>query len=916
MWVLDGLGYYDDGEEHAFDGDMDADATSKKKRIRTGAHATLAANADALKKARKTNNLLKQQEPKSSGSMWNFVKRGAAAMDQTNKKESSNASRLDASTLDSLLAGLDHQPIRSSRPTGSRSRMSAPLSRYRPEYSVTSRKLTPASRHTEESDDDDRASTFHYDNVSEEDPIETFPESVPSEDVKMIETPEKAEDTKTVTIVAKADQMQFNEEKTTVPIAKRIAFAKPKLNRIVQKETESIKPATALASVPTLNVTTQPDPMTANTEETNFSNVDAKLETVLQRNEEEKKSFVDLYYMDTWEKNGLIYLFGKVAVQETYVSACVVVHNNVRNLFVLPKSSDTSMLDIHQEIGKVLKPSCIPNREGASFAAKPVVRKYAFEDSSVPRGDTKYLKVKYDAKYPAPSLEVCMKGGEHFAKIFNGGASPLETFIIKRKLQGPSWLRIYNPSSNPQPVSWCKLEMKVASPKDICRMELLKSADGSAPLFSSAQLAPPPVKSVSIKLKTIVNPKTNKSEIVSVTAVCNSNINLDSATDISDTRHTVQLSLIRPLGVSAGEGKALQMFPHDLDQEIVKTMPQLQKMVNERALLSRLLTQIGNWDPDVIVGHNIWGYDMDLILSRCVELCVAQWSKMGRRRVTSMPKGERFGRSKDWAIAEAMVGRILADTYLFSKEHLRETTYSLKHLASTQLKIHREDVEPVDIPPLFNSSKTIVQLAQHTLLDSQIVMKLMLKLQLLPLSKQLTCISGSLWSRSVKGNRAERNEYLLLHEFHSLKYICPEKSRPPVGGKRESSGRAAAKYSGGLVFEPKKGLYDTMVLLLDFNSLYPSIIQEFNLCFTTLDWSNYVGVEPVAKRIKGDGDDNDDEEVVNSSSSAELPPVPNETVENGVLPRVIRQLVERRGIVKKLMKKEINIDKKEEVCLQ
>ena len=80
---------------------------------------------------------------------------------------------------------------------------------------------------------------------------------------------------------------------------------------------------------------------------------------------------------------------------------------------------------------------------------------------------------------------------------------------------------------------------------------------------------------------------------------------------------------------------------------------------------------------------------------------------------------------------------------------------------------------------------------------------------MLPLTKQLTNLAGNLWcvhahspphptpippppfvyprladsqpirsnrSHTLLGARAERNEYLLLHEFHNRKYICPDRA--------------------------------------------------------------------------------------------------------------------------------------------
>src|SRR5882672_7726437 len=42
------------------------------------------------------------------------------------------------------------------------------------------------------------------------------------------------------------------------------------------------------------------------------------------------------------------------------------------------------------------------------------------------------------------------------------------------------------------------------------------------------------------------------------------------------------------------------------------------------------------------------------------------------------------------------------------------------------------------------------------------------------------------------------------------------------------------QYEGATVIEPKRGYYDVPIATLDFSSLYPSIIQAHNLCYTTL----------------------------------------------------------------------------------
>lgn len=1006
----DGLGYYDDGEEH-LGGEADnerhgdqARGSAGKKRNAGGASLTAA----ALKKARRNKAAMEAANRNHTGedgdaevkskSMWDFVSRGTTSasgglsgknklkhLGNTGGVGSRNIGNGRASkNVNDLLGQLDDddddaasstrprsrsavaprrrggRPV-ARRPRGSSSQPRRPPSRSRrisDEYERPSR-----DQHQDDDDDDagmdwggnddddnDREMASPSKTSAKEDGEDSKPASneSPAGRVHFSEELEKSNeedvDEKMKDAESKKldneDHKSDDEEEATTRQPKRRLLARPKLGQKLsaparkameekdqqmesqikkEKETAEEDRAKAAVSAAAMSASFKPEDMAAEASMPASAAGAANLEGFLQTtkkvstkedmdtdanndNDEEEEKYLDFFWMDIADKgNGEVLLYGKVAVPATktnakpqFISCCAVVKNNVRNLFVLPRKTESgeyeSMGNVHQEMNSVLKGPVIPRIEGASWRGKVVKRKYAFSDDSIPRDETQYMKVVYDAKYPLPDEDVCENGGQYFQRILGGGVSILENFIVKRKLMGPCWLRIKNPCAGGPPVSWCKLELQVLDPKNIVRLDQVESGSRAAP----------PVVAVSIKLKTVVNAKTHKSEIVSVSAVCHKEVLLDTASDESP-RNMTQITIIRPLGNSEKGGVA--KFPRDFEREVAATMPELRREYNERALLSCLLAQIGQWDPDVVVGHNIWGFDAEVLLNRCKELKVMTWSKLGRRRRMQLPPKNSFSGRKDYAIAEAMSGRLLCDTYLTAKELLRETTYSLTNLAGTQLKAMRQEIEPVDIPQWFDSSKTIVKLAQHTLIDAQLVHRLMFKLQALPLTKQLTCIAGNLWSHTMKSNRAERTEYLLLHEFHRLKHLVPEKRRWGSKKKKEDAG-GKAKFSGGLVLEPKKGLYDSFILLLDFNSLYPSLIQEYNLCFTTIDWASYTNTTPDESENGG----------TEESAMANLPPLPDESAGQGVLPRVIKSLVERRRTVKKLLKSEQNSDKAKEVC--
>ncbi|MXQ98482.1 hypothetical protein E5288_WYG002238 [Bos mutus] len=553
-------------------------------------------------------------------------------------------------------------------------------------------------------------------------------------------------------------------------------------------------------------------------------------------------------YEDPYSQPGVVFLFGKVWIEsaETHMFEWVKMKIDLdwvsgsqedliyRYFFPLPLpalSMGKQKVDLNtgKESGTPVTMKDVYDEFDEKIAAKYKIMK--FKSKVVEKNyafeipDVPEKSEYLEVRYSAemPQLPQDLKG-ETFSHVFGTNTSSLELFLMNRKIKGPCWLEVKNPQLLNQPISWCKVEAMVLKPDLV---NVIKD------------VGPPPVVVMSLSMKTMQNAKTHENENVKV--------------------------------------------------EVAAT---------ERTLLGFFLAKVHKIDPDIIVGHNIYGFELEVLLQRINVCKVPFWSKIGRLKRSNMPK---LGGRSGFGEKNATCGRMICDVEISAKELIRCKSYHLSELVQQILKTERIVIPIETIRNMYSDSSHLLYLLEHTWKDARFILQIMCELNVLPLALQITNIAGNIMSRTLMGGRSERNEFLLLHAFYENNYIVPDKQtfRKPqqkLGDEDEDidgdtnkykKGRKKAAYSGGLVLDPKVGFYDKFILLLDFNSLYPSIIQEFNICFTT--------VQRVASEAQ---------KVVEDGEQEQIPELPDPSLGMGILPREIRKLVERRRQVKQLMKQQ------------
>ena len=309
---------------------------------------------------------------------------------------------------------------------------------------------------------------------------------------------------------------------------------------------------------------------------------------------------------------------------------------------------------------------------------------------------------------------------------------------------------------------------------------------------------------------------------------------------------------------------------------------------DEYDLLSRFISIIKDYDPDVIAGYNSNEFDFPYLEERAKKLNI----------------NIRAGREgSSWYIRKivnstnvSITGRVVVDLLPIIRSSFSLKQYTLRNAAAELLKMEKYDVDPKEIEALWaEGGEGLRRFISYSRRDAVLAMKLLLELRLMDKYIALSRASGSLLQDIVNGGQSGMVESLLLRRFREQNRVVPPKPDAEVSDERYMEND---ELKGGAVLDPEKGLLEDVVIL-DYKSLYPTIMMAHNLCYSTVITGK--GKEDqIGLGHKDHLENFPVDRIITSPSGGKF--VPPE-VFPGIMPRVLRELLDQRTMTKKLMKK-------------
>jgi len=241
---------------------------------------------------------------------------------------------------------------------------------------------------------------------------------------------------------------------------------------------------------------------------------------------------------------------------------------------------------------------------------------------------------------------------------------------------------------------------------------------------------------------------------------------------------------------------------------------QVQMRADEAGVLEAFFDWIARYDPDVLLGWNVVNFDLDYLHNKCRALGKEfALGRGGDRAVVLQPdrvRGQRVARIPGRVVLDG-IDTLRAAFWRFESFELEAVARALlgrgKHLDAGVDKVE-------EIHRLFRQDKA--RLAAYNLEDCRLVADIFAHADLIGFAMRRAELTGLAMDR--QGGSVAAFDNLYLPRLHRRGRVAPDVADV------DSSGSSP----GGYVLDSSPGLYDN-VLLLDFKSLYPSIIRTFHI---------------------------------------------------------------------------------------
>ena len=314
------------------------------------------------------------------------------------------------------------------------------------------------------------------------------------------------------------------------------------------------------------------------------------------------------------------------------------------------------------------------------------------------------------------------------------------------------------------------------------------------------------------------------------------------------------------------------------------------------------------WDADILMSYDTQKMGLGYIMKRAKALGVELGQLLSRTPYGPESVSAHFKANKDAYGANHggggglwVVGRDVLNVWRIMRSEVKLPMYSLQFVCEKVLKLRLPTFSAATIASAFSSGLSHrSQAISHVVKAAEASLSLLDHLNVIGRTSEMARLFGIDFHSVLTRGSQFRVEAVMLRVAKPLGFSPPSASREQVA-------QQPAMELVPLILEPRSRLYRCPVIVLDFQSLYPSVIIAYNLCFTTClgklkaevqtgpsETLGFMPFKPLADECKRMGSG-----IFTTKNNVSFVP---KSVRTGILPRMLQEILETRVMVKSSMK--------------